>query len=163
MPVLVRKVSGFDWGFYSSEEPRMHLQTLRNPKASYKVWLESSGRFVVEPDGKVPAKVLEALKRRLAEPRAAWRVRAEWVNQMIVKDWLRFQREGSIVTLTAYPGTPHAFRREIDLSKHASPRRFADPRDVLLDAETASLVIGARRPEDEWVLVNLADVLWELG
>jgi hypothetical protein len=161
VPVLARNIPrGFDWGFYSAEEPRMHLQTLPGSPAQYKVWLEVGGQRTFAADGRVPAKVLNALRSALAQDRLAWKVRARWVRQMIEKRWLRLDLLGDVARLVAYPGTHHEFTREIDLRKHASPVRYASPGDVRLDAETAALVLDAQRGDDEWVLVDLADELW---
>ena len=56
MPIVLRNVpSGCTWGWYSREDPRMHLQTL-DETHQYKIWLESKGRRVVEPVGKIPAR-----------------------------------------------------------------------------------------------------------
>jgi hypothetical protein len=81
LPVLIRNTpAGFNWGFYSAEEPRMHLQTLPGAEP-HKVWLETQGRWSIDKCGKVPAKVFNSLKRKLeTEPLLAWRVRAEWVR-----------------------------------------------------------------------------------
>jgi hypothetical protein len=163
LPVLIRSMpAGFNWGFYSSEEPRMHLQTLPGAEP-HKIWLETQGRWSIDKCGKVPTKIFNALKRTLeAEPLLAWRVRAEWVRQMMAKHWLELRVSGHEAMVTAYPRTPHAFERAIDLREHARPALYANgTKDVRLDEETASLMIGSSRPEHSRVLVNLADVLWE--
>jgi hypothetical protein len=162
VPKLVRNTPpGFDWGFYSAEDPRMHLQTLPAGAEQYKVWLEEGGGRAFVPEGRVPAKVLHALRNALdKDPLLAWKVRARWVRQMIEKDWLRLELRGHVARLVAYPGTHHEFTRDIDMRRHASPQRYAGTADVRLDAETAALEIDAQRAEDEWVLVNLAEELW---
>lgn len=139
----------------------MHVQTLPDSPERHKVWLERQGRLAFEEDGRVPAKVRNALKKAFDEnPGLAWTVRARWVRQMIEKGWLRLEVRGSVARLLAYPGTAHEFVREIDLTRHAGPGRYASAADVKLDPETAALVLDARRAEDEWVLINLADELW---
>ena len=140
----------------------MHLQTLPSAAGRHKVWLEEGGRRVFEPDGKIPAKVRNALHEKLTSDEGlAWNVRARWVRMMIEKQWLKLELRSDTARLVAYPGTPHAFVREIDLRKHASPSRYATAADVKHHAETAALVLDAQRGEDEWVLINLADVLWQ--
>lgn len=140
----------------------MHLQTMRGADP-YKVWLETRGAWSIEKCGTVPAKIFNGLRKKLeGEPQVAGRVRAEWVHHMMVKGWLGLRVSGHDAVVTAYPGAPHAFERCIDLRKHARPALYAEgPQDVILDDETAALVIGARFPEHARVLVNLADVLWQ--
>lgn len=59
-------VGGFDWGFYSNEDPRMHVQVLNaDAHVDYKVWLERDGARVFEPVGKIPARVSGYSDRRL--------------------------------------------------------------------------------------------------
>lgn len=163
MPVLLRNTpQGYDWGFYSREEPRMHLQTMRGAPAAYKLWLEHQGSRVIEKAGEIPAKIFNAVKSALeTDDMLAWRVRAEWVHQMLVKGWLRLHLEGTCAVITAYPDTPHQFQRRVQLADHARPSLFVDPpQDVRFDDETASLMIGARHPEYQRVLVDLAEILW---
>jgi hypothetical protein len=163
VPIVLRDTPpGCNWGFYSEEEPRMHLQVLRGPFAC-KVWFESEGKWVIERSKDAPAKLFNVLRQTLEQhPLIASRIRAEWVHQIYTKAWLQLRVSGDRAILTAYPGTHHAFERVIDLSAHARPSLFVNSdQDVDIDEETVSLVIGARRPEHEWVMVNLADVLWE--
>lgn len=163
LPVVLRATPpGVDWVFYSREEPRMHLQTGRSIDPPYKVWLESHGRFSLEKCGEVPAKLFGALQETFAsKPELGWRVRAEWVRRMILNGWLSHQLEGDIVRLVAYPGTRDRFERRIRLAQHAPAAWFARPEELRLDPEFAALIIGATRPETEWVLIDLADVPWD--
>ena len=62
MPVIIRNVPpGFNWGWYSREDPCMHVQTLDGPE--YKIWLEEAGKRVFEPVGRtrwLPTQVFQA-------------------------------------------------------------------------------------------------------
>jgi hypothetical protein len=160
MPVVLRGTpSGFDWGFYSSEDPRMHIQTVNPDRdGDYKVWLERDGRRVFEPDEAMPAKVRKVLEQKID---AEWgRIAHRWVKQMIQKGWLRLDVRGSSAVLTAYPGTSHSFTRQVDLARHGTPRSYATNKDVYLDPEFACLTLDGDRPEDERVLVSLPEILW---
>ena len=61
MPKIVRDTPpGYDWGWYSSEDFRMHLQGIgKKHMPHYKVWLERGGKAVFEPEGKIPREVLD--------------------------------------------------------------------------------------------------------
>jgi hypothetical protein len=163
VPVLVRNTPpGYDWAFYSREEPRMHLQTTPDAKTDCKVWLEAQGQWSIEKSGDVPSRVFNALRSALeTQPQLAWRVRAQWVRQMILKGWLTLSMDRNGARLISYPGMPHSFERPVDLSRQAPSSWLKSPQDAVLDPETASLTIGAGRPEHERVLVDLADLLWE--
>src|SRR5262245_39896620 len=81
--------AGYDWGWYSREEPRMHLKVIdeKHKRLKYKVWLEKEGRRVVEPAGEIPVKILTALRTELARNRDV--VEDSWVRFMIRKGWLK--------------------------------------------------------------------------
>jgi hypothetical protein len=81
---------------------------------------------------------------------------------MMAKHWLDLRVSGHEARVMAYPRTAHVFERAINLREHARPALYASgTKDVRLDEETASLMIGSSFPEHSRVLVNLADVLWE--
>src|SRR5207244_1144842 len=106
-PVIILKSvpKGFNWGWFSREDPRMHLQTVEaKHRNEYKVWLERNGRRVFEPAGDIPSKVLKALEAEVTSGRI--RVEAQWVEMMIRYDWLRVHLRGREVTLTVYPQFP---------------------------------------------------------
>src|SRR5205823_6754388 len=57
MPAILEDVPpGYDWGWYSREDPRMHLQVVdRQHKGfKYKVWLEARGRRIFTPANSIP-------------------------------------------------------------------------------------------------------------
>src|SRR4051812_31009476 len=64
MPAILRDVPpGFNWGWYSREDPRMHLQTVdAEHQGDHKVWLEARGRRVFEPAMKIPSRVLKEIR-----------------------------------------------------------------------------------------------------
>src|SRR4051812_3493036 len=83
MPAILRNVPpGYDWGWFSREDPRMHLQTVdERHKNDYKVWLESTGRRIVELATEVPSKVFKALQAAIASKRQT--IEDHWVSFMI--------------------------------------------------------------------------------
>src|SRR5262245_45650558 len=87
-PVIVlRSVpTGFNWGWFSREDPRMRLQTVDKKNGNrYKVWLEKDGKRVFEPVGNIPAKILKALEARVKEQRR--HIEGRWVDLMIDNRW----------------------------------------------------------------------------
>jgi hypothetical protein len=140
----------------------MHLQTMLDAKSDCKVWLEAEGRWSIEERGDVPPRLFNALRSALdTQPQLAWRVRAHWARQMILNGWLTLSIDRAGARLIAYPEMPQRFERPLDLGTHAPSSWFKSPEEVVLDAETASVTIGAGRSEHERILVDLADLLWD--
>ncbi len=164
MLVILRDVpTGYHWGWYSREEPRMHLQVVdrQHQHLGYKVWLEEKGRRVFLPEPGIPAKVAKALREACQRQRA--RIEADWVAFMIVNGWLSFRLRGSVIELTAYPGQRSAFRRSLDLKNWiADPTllRKISPEVVRLNDEFAWLELFTDRPESRRVTIPLAPLLW---
>jgi hypothetical protein len=162
MAVVVRDVPpGFDWGFYSREDPRMHLQTVsRKQREEYKVWLEAKGKPVFEPDSPIPAKVLKKLQAEVTRRRPG--IEADWVSLMIQHGWLRCQFRKPVITLTAYPGYGHRFERTIDIAEEFAPEFVArlGPNDVRLNDEYAVIEFEPHRPEGKRLWISLPEVLW---
>ena len=163
MPVILRNVpAGYNWGWYSREDPRMHLQVVddQHKRLNYRIWLEARGTRVFEPVGEIPAKVLKKLQPEVE----SWRptIEAKWTNMMIRKQWLTLTLRGAVITLVAYPNTPNRFVRTIDLNQHFAPE-FASkvrPEDVRLNDEFAVVEFWPDRPELDRDWIDLTPVLW---
>jgi hypothetical protein len=173
--IILRDVpAGIDWGFVlPSEEgaaawtwlaqgpPRMHLQVAGGIRhGRERVWLERDGRRVFEPEGSIPRRMLRTL--RIAVLRCRDGIEADWVAHMIRKGWLRTEPRGAALRITAYPGTPAEFRREVDLGRvFAHPIPELRVHDVRLDPETASVRLWTGLPESMQELLGLPGVLWQ--
>jgi hypothetical protein len=160
VPVIIRNVpSGHDWGWYSREDQRMHLQTL-DEVPSFKVWLEEKGRRVFEAAGKVPPKLLKPLRDFLAEHRQA--VEDKWVRLMLDKHWLHLHVALPKLTLVAYPNTPTKFTREINLTTWLDERQLKSlrPEFIDLNREMAALRLWTDRPDEDTYDVRLSRLLW---
>lgn len=73
MAVIVRNVPpSYSWGWYSREDPRMHLQAVdsQHRKLGYKVWLENKGKRVVETRAGNSAQGLEVFTSGTEHQRA---------------------------------------------------------------------------------------------
>jgi hypothetical protein len=164
MPVqLPDTPPGFDWGWYSREDPRMHLQTVdpRSPKEKYKIWLESGGRRVIEPDTPIKSSVLKAVSAAITKNRQF--IEDRWVSFMIRRGWLQAHLKAPQVTLVVYPGTPNSFTRIVDLTQDLTEEEAMGltDADVKLSPEMASLQIWSRKPANQRQDVRLSTVLWQ--
>jgi hypothetical protein len=162
MAVVLRNIpKGHDWGWFSREDPRMHLQTVDEEHRNlYKVWLEEKGARAFQPAAAIPAKVLKALQAEFERRRAS--VEAKWVNLMIKQGWLTLAVQGGIIVLTAYPRTSR-FERTIELDQHLAPA-FAGrvrPRDVRLNEEFAVVEIWPDKPEADRYWIDIPPILWK--
>jgi hypothetical protein len=163
MTVVLRDVPpGYNWGWYSREDQRMHLQTVgRKHEGEHKVWLESNGKRVFEPVGTIPAPVLKKLKAEVAKRRRP--IEAEWVHLMIEHRWLRHEVSGTQVTVTAYPRTAGKIERTIDLIDYLGPEWAAEvkPEDVFLNSEFSVIALFPKQPESRQPFIPLTQVLWQ--
>ncbi len=160
MPAFLRNVpSGHNWGWYSREEPRMHLQSV-DRKYDYKVWLERGGRRAFEPEGKLPAKVLKAMRETVAAKRQL--IEDNWVHFLLDKDWIALHVALPTLTLVAYPNTPNKFTRVIDLTTWLNPTLLATltPDIIELNREMVALRLWTNRPEEQAYDVRLSRLLW---
>jgi hypothetical protein len=164
MPAILSNTPpGFNWGWYSCEEPRMHLQVVdpRTPKEKYKVWLEAQGRRVIEPDGPIPSRILKPISAAITEHRQF--VEDKWVRFMIRNGWLEAHLAPPKVTLVVYPRTPNAFTRIVDLTEDLLEEEAMSlkDRDIGLSPLMASLQVWPWKPPADWTDLRLSTILWE--
>ncbi len=164
MAVILRGIPPtLNWGWFSREDPRMHLQTVDKAHIHlhYKVWLENRGRRVIEPEPGIPAKILKTLQAEIVKQRE--RIEAEWAAFMIKNDWLQVRLSGRAVTLYAYSRTPNHFERTVDLYeliRNESIARKIRPEQVTLNEEFAFLELYPEREEGGRVHEPLGKILW---
>jgi hypothetical protein len=120
MPTLIRNVAGHNWGWFSQEDQRMHLQTVeaeaRSGPNKAKIWLESKGKRIFElATGDISGPDLKRLKAKVDSERSI--LEAKWISLMIHHEWIKAELEGHIVVVTAYPNTHNKFSRKLDLKK----------------------------------------------
>lgn len=168
MAVVLRNVANHNWGWFSREDPRMHLQTVeddaRSGPNSAKVWLEDRGRRICETaSGKVDLKKLQAKVKTERK-----NIEARWIDFMIKNGWLTVTLNGSVARLTVYPGSHYQFTRDIDLrdefpGAYKGQRSWElNPPNVDLDSEHAALAVGTETNLDDrehidltkWVFVD---------
>jgi hypothetical protein len=173
MPLILRGVpKGYDWGWFSREDPRMHLQVIddEHKHLRYKVCLENRGRRTFQPDGTLPARVLKALRTRVDEERE--RIENLWTLLMVQSKWLAIALDGSLVTVTANPRFPGSrFTRTVDLEEHfpgiydtsypARPREEIRPEDVFIRRNPLAIGIWPSRADDEQAHISLPEILWQ--
>ena len=176
--VILKNVPpGYDWGSYSREDPRMHLQTVDDKhKRLYKVWLERNGKRAFEPaiskaDGQIdaiPKKILDRLEKAVAAKRS--HVEARWVSLMIAQQWIRLNVSGSLITLTVYANYPTRFTRTVDLAQvfpglydpsyPTSPKKPIRPEEVILSRDLAAIEIWPQKDIADRHHIFLPPILW---
>ena len=163
MAVILRDTPpGYHWGWFSREDPRMHLQTVDEEHRNlYKVWLERKGCRVFEPAAPIPAKVLKKLQAEVTKRRR--HIEGRWAIFMIKNRWLRLHVTLPEVTLIAYPDTGGKFTRKFNLQKVFSPETYADIHadDIFLNEEIGALSVFKDVPEDLRHDFDLTRILWE--
>jgi hypothetical protein len=119
--ILLRDVAGHDWGWLSCDDHRMHLQTLERGRLSgpneIRVWLEDRGvRAFVLGRGALSQGELDELGAAVNGYRP--NLEARWVCLMANQQRLCATLSGSVITFTAYSGSPRQFTRRLDLRSH---------------------------------------------
>lgn len=163
MPTILRNVGRANWGFYSNEEDRMHLQTVADRREDYKAWLEDGGRRVVEDAyGNMPAAVLRALREDLAREPERRHVERAWLQRLITmgKVTTTIDSTNGIALVDTYAGTRSAIRRRINLRRHTADSIDYAPGNWRLDGDLSALVLGTQLTEDRQIYVYLPDVIW---
>ncbi len=172
MTVILRGVpKGRNWGWYSREDPRMHLQTVDTKGViRYKVWLEKDGKPVFEPASAIPAKILKPLQTEVGNLRR--HIEARWTNLMIENDWITIHMHGREVTVIAYPAFPGSrFTRTFDIAEHF-PARYnpnslttdktpIKPGDLGLNKEMAAIEVFPQKEESRRHHIFLPTILWK--
>jgi hypothetical protein len=164
MAVILRDTPPtYHWGWFSREDPRMHLQPVDRAHVHlhYKIWLENKGRRVIEPEPGIPAKVLKPLRSAIARERD--RIETEWAYFMIKNGWLTLRVSGTAVTLFAYRNTPNHFERTIDLTeivRQPGAAARVTAKDVALNEEFAFLELFPDKEEGKRIHEPLRNLLW---
>ena len=166
MSVVVPHIAGHDWGWWSREDQRMHLQTVekgarKGPRCIH-VWLEAKGIRMCELDPadkkKLTADQFDELKQYVEINRAA--IEDEWTAWIIEKRWLKFSLVGGTITLQCYEKHNSFFRQLNIVQDIKLPEPAASgvrQQDLAFDPAHMALVI--KRP-GHTMHVELPDVLW---
>ena len=170
MAVVLRNVIGHNWGWFSLEDQRMHLQTVESGARSgpneIKVWLESKGKRILEPATKNLAGAdYKKLCAKIQADRAV--IEDQWATFMLNNQWLTAQLTGHIIKLTAYPGTHNSYTREIDLRKkfpgaYTDNQYSWDQRTVYMniDPDHCAIAVGVQEKMDARNHIYIPDVLF---
>ncbi len=164
MAVILRNVVHHNWGWFSREDPRMHLQTvdensLRGPSKA-KVWLESKGKRTFElAEGSLSGSDLNRLQQRVDADRE--QIEVKWAVFMMKNEWLKAEIRGSDLILTAYPGSHNSFTRTIDLKKeYPGVDWVRSPVYVDLDETSGLIAVGTEKNKDDRTHIPADSVLW---
>lgn len=162
MAIVISDVPpGHNWGWFSREDPRMHVQTVDRAHLNrYKVWLEERGRRVFQIEKQLPPDVESKLRAEVDANRPA--LDAAWISHMINKRWISVTVANGVVMLRVYPGTAHEFTRQIDLHQHV-PRHAnsIEPTDIELSQDPVAVVIWPRKPAEQQEHIDLTDIVFQ--
>ena len=146
----------YDWGWYSREDPRMHVQTVdqKHQKLHYKVWLEERGARIFKPDGSIPAPILKELLK--AVRKEGGQVELDWTYFMLNNDWLSLYLEPDQrhIVVTAYPNTSGKFQRRVDALDHFPGIGPLKKEDIALCKEEGTIKFKGRLD------IDLSSILW---
>lgn len=175
MAAVLRNVSKRDFGFFTREDQRMHLQTVDDGRSrpKVKVWLEEKGRRIFQPaeDGKGSFRAADfaKLKERVEAERTD--IEREWLRLMVKQAWITAKLYGSDVVLTAYPHTHNSFQRILDLKKEfpgaysigVHPRWDSDAVQIKVDLlqGPVALAVGLEEDPESRDFVRLTDLIFE--
>lgn len=165
MTVLIRdKPPTYNWGWFSREEPRMHLQVVDKVHGflHYKVWLEDKTRRVIQPAAPIPPKVFKVLQNEIDKQRE--RIETYWIIFMIKNGWLQVRLKSGLITIFAYPHTLNHFERTLPLAEvipNEEVARKVTPQDVTLNVEYGFLEIFPKKEIAARDHVRLDTILWQ--
>jgi hypothetical protein len=126
MAIVLHRVVGHNWGFFSQEDQRMHLQTTDTRKNdTSKIWLESKGKRCFEEEAwELSRKDLQNLREEVEKNR--YNIERRWVFLMLDKGWIKikdFNEATQVISLQIY--TDHnAFIRSVNLFEVFPGRRL---------------------------------------
>jgi hypothetical protein len=173
MAVILPNVpKGINWGWYSREDTRMHLQTVDSKNRNvYKVWLEDNGNRIFDPATPIPSKILTKLEAVANHQPRRSNIEGQWVEFMIKNDWIELHLRGSVITLIAYPHVPGSrFIRTLDLADYLRgiydpnskmwPKTPVKPEEVVLSSDMASIEIWPQKDEGSRYHIFLPPILW---
>jgi len=171
MATIFRHLTGtIDWGFFTDEHERMHLQTVdkehKTKDKKIRVHLERLGKRIFEverrPDDPKLRKAVQDLQEKLLTERDV--VENKWTNLMVAKKWIKTDLSGENIIVTAYPNHEWRFTRTINLRKAAPGKidRLApllQSKDVKIKDDSGSLSVSVSG--EELIDIPLERILWQ--
>lgn len=148
MAVLLRGVSRHDWGFYSREDERLHIQTVDS--ASYKgrrkakVFLEEQGKrvFLVDMVGDMTRSEFKDLLHEVQE--RSDEIEHSWVEDLEETGKLTIALRGDEVLLTVFPGTHNKRVVPVSLRELFPAVDSFDDWVATFDRSLGALAIGSK-------------------
>ena len=116
---------------------------------------------MIQPEANIPPKVFKVLHNEIVKQRG--RIETYWIIFMIKNGWLKVRLKNGLITIFAYPHTPHHFERTLLLSEvipNEEVARKVTPQDVTLNEEFGLLEIFPKKEEAARDHVQLDDILW---
>ena len=167
---MLRNVAGHDWGWGSTEDQQMHIQTLdakfRSKKTTIHIWLECQGERIFELHqddvGKIKPDPLNQVHTAVDQIRGdiedAWTIfimSKRWINPVLLPN--------GIIDLRVYRDH-NTFSRFIDLQRDVglAARAITEitQNDIGLNREICALTIFRKQAEDRQIHGYLPKILW---
>ena len=163
MAKLLHNVAGHDWGWFSREDQRMHLQTVEDGALygpnKVKVWLETKGKRVFElATGTISSPDLKRLRAKVEAERED--LESRWITFMVKHGWITVELKTPIIVVTAYPNTHNKFIRELDLRKLQPGLANWDNYIVDFDKDNGMLRFGTESNPDHRDSIPLVGYLF---
>lgn len=169
MAVVLRNVADHNWGWFSREDERMHVQTvdkgsMKGPN-KVKFWLEDRGaRVCTLAVGNMSGADQKKVQAKVTADRE--HIEELWIHFMIQNDWLKADLNGSEITLTAYPNSHNRYERTIDLRRlypgaYKGANNWDDaPPDLDWDREHGMLAVGHQKNLDDRIHIEVGEFLF---
>jgi hypothetical protein len=166
MAVLIPRAASRSWGFFSREDERFHLQTTKG-RYKMKYWLESRGErtFDYAPNSQgtkaLTGSDLQELKDAIKKDEDY--LEEEWALLCMKKGWVAMSIDGTVITLSFYPGNHNSFQRFIDMRDELPGvynKAEAPPVTADLDEETIAIRVGDRPNKDLRYHIPLQSVMF---
>ena len=157
MSVVIRDAPPtYDWGWFSREDQRMHVQTVdpQHAPLHYKAWLEDRGTRVFKPDKDVPPKIVKELLKAVREKEEY--IESIWTQFMLKNNWVSLQLESDQrhFTVTAYPNGSGKFQRRVDILYHFAGAGLLEKDDLALNERDATIKVWGHQD------IQLSKILW---
>jgi hypothetical protein len=170
MSVYIRNVANHNWGWFSNEDQRMHIQTvdqksIKGP-TKIRIWLETKGKRTFEVStGNLSPSDLKKLRAEVESQRDYLEI--QWSAFMITNKWVTINLIGSVITITAYPNSHNKFIRKLDLREEFPGAYYNgsgswDRKKIFasLDAEHEAIAVGPQEEMDLRIHIRLDRILW---
>jgi len=166
-PRFLRSIpTGCSWGWYRTPcLPPMHIMTGdHRHRERYLIYLERNGRRTFEPDGKIPAAILDPIHEFLADNSNRWNVETDWGRTLLGLGLIHLIRQPPCVDIVDYAGRPEEYRVHVDFSEAMPGADWSDlrPVDIALNEGWCAIELYPEKPNWDREHFHLPAEIWGL-